>query len=52
MDPTSFSCIVMISDMHFEMENECTLELEASTSPWYRVFELKAYKMRKSLVEK
>lgn len=44
MDNTSFSCIIMKSDMHFEMADGCKLELETNTSPWYRIFEVKGLK--------
>lgn len=44
IDPTSFSCITMQSGMHFEMAEGCILQLEANSSPWYRVFELKGVK--------
>ncbi|EJR53259.1 hypothetical protein IIM_02623 [Bacillus cereus VD107] len=44
MDSTSFSCIVMQNDMHFEMTDGCKLELETNSSPWYRVFEVKGLK--------
>ena len=41
IDSTSFSCIVMPSNMHFEMDDGCVLQLEANSSPWYRIFEVK-----------
>ncbi|MEC0264409.1 right-handed parallel beta-helix repeat-containing protein [Paenibacillus anseongense] len=41
IDSTSFTCILMQSDMHFEMSNGCILQLEANSSPWYRIFSLK-----------
>lgn len=44
MDNTSFSCIVMQNDMHFEMAGGCKLELETNSSPWYRIFEVKGLK--------
>ncbi|MFL0489397.1 pectin lyase [Bacillus sp. AFS054943] len=44
MDNTSFSCIIMKSDIHFEMADGCKLELETNTSPWYRIFEVKGLK--------
>jgi hypothetical protein len=47
IDPTSFSCIIMQSGMHFEMANGCTLELEPNSSPRYRVFEVKGVKNAK-----
>lgn len=47
VDPTSFSCIVMQSNMHFEMADGCILQLEANSSPWYRVFEVKGVKNAK-----
>lgn len=47
MDPTSFSCIVMKSGLHFEMEEGCRLQLETNSSPWYRVFEVKGLKNAK-----
>lgn len=44
IDPMTFSCIAMKSGIHFEMADDCTLELEANSSPWYRVFEVKGCK--------
>jgi hypothetical protein len=41
IDPTSFSCIVMPSGMHFEMADGCSLVLDTNSSPWYRVFQVK-----------
>lgn len=41
IDNTSFSCIVMQSDMHFEMADGCILQLESNSSPWYKIFNLK-----------
>lgn len=38
---TSFSCILIQSGMHFEMADRCVLQLEANSSPWYRIFDLK-----------
>ncbi|PGA92064.1 right-handed parallel beta-helix repeat-containing protein [Bacillus toyonensis] len=47
IDPITFSCIVLQSDMHFEMVSGCILELEANSSPWYSVFGLKGVKNSK-----
>lgn len=41
IDPTSFSCIVLPSGMHFEMADGCSLALDTNSSPWYRVFQVK-----------
>lgn len=41
IDNTSFSCILMQSGMHFEMDDGCILQLESNSSPWYRIFNLK-----------
>ncbi|MGQ7884890.1 right-handed parallel beta-helix repeat-containing protein [Paenibacillus sp. WC2504] len=41
IDSTSFTCILMQSDMHFEMTDGCILQLETNSSPWYRIFSLK-----------
>lgn len=41
IDSTTFSCIVMQSGMHFEMAAGCVLQLDANSSPWYRIFNLK-----------
>ena len=37
----SFTCINMVSDMHFEMAEGCTLELEGNGSPSYSIFQIK-----------
>ncbi|MDP7979588.1 chitobiase/beta-hexosaminidase C-terminal domain-containing protein [Bacillus sp. WLY-B-L8] len=47
IDSTTFSCIVMQSNMHFEMADGCILQLEANSSPWYRIFEVKGIKNTK-----
>lgn len=47
IDPTSFSCIVMHSDMHFEMIDGCILEIEANSSPWYSIFGVNGVKNAK-----
>ncbi|MFP3123372.1 right-handed parallel beta-helix repeat-containing protein [Ectobacillus funiculus] len=44
IDSTSFSCIIMKSDMYFEMESGCILQLETNSSPWYQIFDLKGVK--------
>ncbi|MFC3846779.1 right-handed parallel beta-helix repeat-containing protein [Paenibacillus sp. PFR10] len=40
MDSTSFSCIYMQSDLHFEMADGCTVQIETNSSPWYRIFDV------------
>ncbi|MDR6878649.1 right-handed parallel beta-helix repeat-containing protein [Bacillus sp. 3255] len=40
INSTSFSCIVIPSEMHFEMANGCILQLESNSSPWYKIFDL------------
>jgi hypothetical protein len=40
-DFTIYSCIVMQSGVHFEMEEGCTLELESNSSPYYRIIDIK-----------
>ncbi|MGG0275872.1 chitobiase/beta-hexosaminidase C-terminal domain-containing protein [Bacillus rhizoplanae] len=47
IDSTSFSCIVMQSNMHFEMADGCILQLETNSSPWYRIFGVKGVKNSK-----
>ncbi|SFL10978.1 Right handed beta helix region [Paenibacillus sp. 1_12] len=37
---SSFSCIIMYSNMHFQMADGCILQLETNSSPWYRVFDV------------
>ncbi|WP_417898977.1 chitobiase/beta-hexosaminidase C-terminal domain-containing protein [Bacillus haimaensis] len=37
----SFTCINMVSDMHFEMAEGCILELEGNGSPGYSIFQIK-----------
>ncbi|MED0978648.1 right-handed parallel beta-helix repeat-containing protein [Bacillus paramycoides] len=44
IDPITFTCIVLQSDMHFEMMDGCILELEANSSPWYSIFGVKGVK--------
>lgn len=44
IDPITFSCIVLQSDMHLEMIDGCILELEANSSPWYSIFGVKGVK--------
>ncbi|NQX66771.1 right-handed parallel beta-helix repeat-containing protein [Paenibacillus alba] len=41
IDNTSFSCLLIPSRMHFEMADGCLVQLEATSSPWYRIFSLK-----------
>ncbi|WP_257143998.1 right-handed parallel beta-helix repeat-containing protein [Bacillus sp. AFS002410] len=41
IDNTNFSCIDIPSGLHFEMSNECVIELEPNSSPWYKIFSLK-----------
>ncbi len=47
IDSTTFSCLVMQSGIHFQMADECILELETNSSPWYKVFEVKGVKNAK-----
>lgn len=44
IDPITFSCIILQSDMHLEMIDGCILELEANSSPWYSIFGVKGVK--------
>lgn len=37
----SFTCINMVSDMHFQMADGCVLELEGNGSPNYSIFQVK-----------
>lgn len=47
MHPETLACIVMQSGIHFEMENGCVLELEANSSPWYSIIQLKGIRNAK-----
>ncbi|MEB3100776.1 right-handed parallel beta-helix repeat-containing protein [Ferviditalea candida] len=39
-DPTTLSCIVMKSGLHFEMAEGCLLQLETNSSPYYRMIDV------------
>ncbi len=47
LDDTTFSGIVMPSNMHFEMDDNSILQLEATSSPKYRIFDVKGIKHSK-----
>lgn len=41
LDPTNFSAIIIPSGLHFEMAEDCVIEMEGNSSPNYNVFQLK-----------
>ena len=44
MNSSSFSCIVVPSNIHFEMSDNTHIELEMNSSPFYRVIDLTGVK--------
>src|SRR5690606_18185379 len=41
MDPGNLAAIRMQSGIHFELDEECVIEIEANSSPNYAIFELR-----------
>lgn len=41
LDPATFSAIIVPSGLHFEMAQDCVVEMEGNSSPNYNVFQLK-----------